>query len=64
MMMSEFDAGRKKSVAALINGSAITCEFSLLANSEWQLAFSTSATTRSGTTLGALSIALLLCDNA
>jgi pullulanase/glycogen debranching enzyme len=63
-MMSEFDAGRKKSVAVLINGSAVPCEFSLLANSEWQLAFSTSATTHSETTLEALSIALLLCNDA
>jgi len=64
MMMSEFDAGRKTSVAIVINGSDATCEFDLPAIGEWQLAFSTSATTRSGTTLGALSIALLLCDNA
>jgi glycogen operon protein len=63
MMMSELGAGKKSSVATLINGSDVACEFSLLTNSEWQLAFSTSATTGSETMLEALSIALLLCDD-
>jgi len=64
MMMSESSAGRKTSVAILINGSDATCEFDLPAIGEWQLAFSTSAATRSGTELEALSFALLLCDYA
>ncbi len=64
MMMSEFDAGRKKSVAVLINGSAVTCEFSLPSFGEWRLAFSTSADKQPETTLHALSIAVLLCNNS
>ena len=64
LMMSESGAGRNTSVALLINGSDATCEFDLPAIGGWQLEFSTSATTQSGTELEALSIALLLCDDA
>ena len=64
MMMSESGADIKSSVAILINGSDVACEFSMPSIGEWQLAFSTSADAQNGTTLDAMSIALLFCDDA
>ena len=64
MLVSESGDGGKMSAAILINGSDTDCEFSLPALGEWRLAFSTSDIERPTTTLGALSIALLLCDSA
>ena len=63
MLISESGTGEKMSMAILINGTDTACEFSLPSLGEWRLAFSTSDSERIATTLGALSIALLLCDS-
>jgi pullulanase/glycogen debranching enzyme len=62
MLISESGTGGKMSVAILVNGTDTPCEFILPSLGEWRLAFSTSDSERPATTLGALSIALLLCD--
>jgi len=64
MVMSESDAAKKTSLAILINGSDAACEFSLPSFGEWRLAFSTSADKRPETTLHALSIAVLICNDS
>ncbi len=63
MLISESGTGGKMSIAILINGTDTACEFSLPSLGEWRLAFSTSDSGRPATTLGAMSIALLLCDD-
>jgi hypothetical protein len=64
MLISESRMGGKMSVAILVNGTDAACEFTLPPLGEWRAAFSTSDIERPATTLGALSIALLLCDGA
>lgn len=64
MLVSESGTDGKMSAAILINGTDTVCEFTLPSLGEWQLAFSTSDIERPATTVGALSIALLLCEGA
>lgn len=64
MLISSSGTDGEASVAVLVNGTDTECNFSLPSLGEWRLAFSTSDYKRPATSLLALSIALLLCDDA